>query len=252
VPTRSWKDLLSDAGDGGGTYDALPEGDYDLVVKEAEATTAKSSGRKMYAAKFAVQGGPHNGRLIWHNFVLMEDNPNALGYFFRNMNAIGLNSAFFETDPAEHQVAAALIGRSFRGQVVIKKYQGQDRNEVKAFFPAVGSSVGGPPPGLAAAPPAYAAPPPVAQPAPAPPPAAPPAPAPIVQAPAPAPVAEAPAVQVQAAPVAPPPPPPAAPAPAPAPAPAVAEAPPAPPAPVAEPVNAGAASNDAPPPPPPF
>lgn len=241
MPTRSWGDLLQDAGDNAGGFEALPEGDYDLSVKEAEATIAKSSGRKMFAVKFAVEGGPHNGRLIWHNFVLTEDNPVAMGYFFRNMNALGLNSAYFQTDPADHQVAQAMIGRKFRGQVVIKKWQGQDRNEVKAFFPAAGAGLGAPPPGAAPAP-AFAAPPPVAQPAPPAPPAAPPAPAPVQQVAAPAPVAEAPAVQVQAAPVAPPPAPPAV------------EAPPAPPAPapVPEPVGAAAGAGDAPPPPPPF
>lgn len=243
MPTKSWQDLLNDAGDGGGTYDPLPDGDYDFIVKEAEVKTA-STGRTMYAVKTAVQGGPHNGRFVWHNFVVTPENPTALGWFFKNMNVLGLNAEYFKTDPADHQVAAALVGRAFRGQVAVRKWQGQDRNEIKAFFPAGGAGLGGPAPTVAAAPPPHAAPPPVAQPAPPPPPAAAPAPPPVQQAPAPAPVAETSAQQVQAAPVAPPPPPP----------PAAAAPPPPPPAPAAapEPAMAGAAAGDAPPPPPPF
>jgi hypothetical protein len=240
MPVRSWEDLLNDAGDAGGTFEVMPEGDYDFVVKEAEAKTA-STGKSMWVAKCEIVGGPHNGRLVWHNFVLSTDNPTALGIFFRQMNSIGLNAEYFRQNPADHHVADAMVGRRFRGVLGIKKYQGQDRNEIKQFFPASGAGVGAPPavtappaPPIAPAPPApapiasdaHAAVPPAAAPAPPPPPPAPPAPAPIEQPPTPPVAVETPAEQVT----------PAAPPPAPAP-----PAPPAPPA----------ATEDAPPPPPP-
>jgi hypothetical protein len=257
MPTRSWEDLLSDAGDASGGFETLPEGDYDFVVKEATAKAA-STGKQMYVIKAEIQGGPHNSRLVWHNFVLTPDNPQALGFFFRNMATLGLTADYFKANPADHHVAEALIGRRFRGQVGIRKWQGQDRNEIKAFFPAAGAGVGAPPqaqvaapaappaPPAAPAPPppappvppaAYQAPPAAAAPTPPPPPPAPPAPAPVEQAPTPPVAVEVPAEQV--APPAPPPLP---------------AAPPAPAAPAApEPAMAGAAANgEVVPPPPPF
>lgn len=192
MPTRSWTDLLSDAGETG-NYDPLPEGDYDFVIKEANAKTA-STGRTMYVAKMAVEGGPFNGKTVWHNFVLVPENPTALGWFFKNMGTLGLGQEYFNSNPSDHHVAEALVGRRFRGQVVIRKWQGQDKNEIKSFFPPAGSAVGG---GGAPVPPtatAHAAPQPPAAPV-TPPPAPPAAPAPPpVQAP------ETPPVQAEEAP----------------------------------------------------
>jgi hypothetical protein len=236
-PVKSWSDLLTDAGDAGGGFEVLPEGDYDFVVKECKATTSKN-GKQMWVVKAEIQGGPSNGRLVWHNFTLTTDNPSALGFFFRHMAVLGLTSDYFKQNPADHHVADALIGRRFRGQVVIAKWQGQDKNEIKAFFPAAGAGLGAPPqisappaPPIAAAPPpppaapapTFAAPPPAAAPTPPPPPPAPPAPEPIVQAPTPLVVAET--VEDQVAPPAPPPvPAPPVEAPAPTPVAAVAAA----------------------------
>lgn len=257
MPTRSWDDLLNDAGDASGGFEVMPEGDYDFVVKEAVAKTA-STGRQMYVIKAEVQGGPHDKRLVWHNFVLTTDNPSALGFFFRHMAVLGLNADYFKQNPADHHVADAMVGRSFRGQLGIRKYQGQDRNEIKAFFPARGAGVGAPPAQAVAAPPAppiaappapaappppapsFAAPTPATAPTPPPPPPAAPAPAPVAQPETPAVEPEAPATQVT-----PPAPPPVV-------APPTPPAPPVPPTPPAAPEPATAAGEMAPPPPPPF
>lgn len=264
MPTRSWTELLDDAGDAGGSFEVMPEGDYDFVIKEAVAKTA-STGKSMWVAKCEIQGGPHDKRLVWHNFVLSTDNNTALGIFFRQMNVIGLNAEYFKQNPADHHVADAMVGRRFRGQLGIRKYQGQDRNEIKAFFPAQGAGLGAPPqvtapPAPPIAPPAapqapavpqetFQAPAPAVAPTPPPPPPAPPAPAPIQQPETPPVQAEAPAEQVA------PPTPPPAPAP---PAATTDTAPPPPPplptAPAPEPVAVGAAAGggDVAPPPPPF
>jgi hypothetical protein len=242
MPVRSWTDLLGDAGEST-SYDPLPEGDYDLVIKEAKATQS-ANGKTMYVVTTEVMNGPHAKRRVWHNFVITPDNPNALTWFFRNMGVLGLTREYFASNPSDHQVAEALVGRQFRGQVVIRKWQNQDKNEIKAFYTA-GGAPSGFTPSVSAAPAPAPAP---ATVAPAPVPvaaaAAPPAPAPVVQAaPAPAPATPAPAV-APAAPTAapaaatPPPPPPPVAAPAAAPAPEAA-------APVADPAPA-----DAPPPPP--
>lgn len=251
MPTKSWQELLNEAGDGGGTFDVMPDGDYDFVIKEAKAQTA-STGRQMYVIKAEIQGGPHNGRLVWHNFVLSHDNPAALGFFFRHMAVLGLTADYFKQNPADHHVADALVGRRFRGQLGTRKWQGQDKNEIKAFFPASGAGLGAPPqvsappaPPIAPAPapaapppppPTFAAPPPAAATLPPPPPPAPPAPEPILQVPPPPVVAETAAEQV------------APPAPPPLPAPPAA----APPAPQLVSVGAPAGNGDVAPPPPPF
>lgn len=261
MPSKSWTELLTEAGDAG-NYDPLPDGDYDFIVGESKAQQA-STGKQMYVITARVETGPYANKPVFHNFVLSPDNPNALGFFFRNMGVFGLSREFFASNPSDFQVAEALKGRRFRAQIGTRKWQGQDRNEIKAFFPPAGQGVGAPTappqaPGFSAAPPAVAP----APPAPAPAPAAPP---PVQQsfAPAPpaAPVGQAPTngnvshitPPTQTASEAPPPPPPPPLAAAPAPTP---EAPPAPqqpapePQPQPEPATAGVGAGAVPPPPP--
>jgi hypothetical protein len=55
VSSRNWADLIKDAGDAG-SYEPLPDGDYDLVVVEATATTSQS-GKTMFKVKAQVEGG---------------------------------------------------------------------------------------------------------------------------------------------------------------------------------------------------
>ena len=231
MPLKSWQDLLDDAGGAGNDFEPLPDGDYDFVIDETEAKQSQN-GKTMYVAKCKVEAGPNAGRLVWHNFVISPENPNALSWFFRNMNLLGLDRNFFNGNPGDHQVAEALRGKRFRGQVVVKTYNNQERNEIKQFFSPRAQAAG---PGSSSAPAAAA-------------------PAPAAPAPAPAPAFAAPAPA--AAPPQPAPPAPAAPAPAPiqqqaAEAPPAPAAPPvaAPPAPPAPPAASG---GDTPPPPPPF
>lgn len=233
MPLKSWNDLLDDAGGAGNDFEVLPEGDYDLVITKSEALQTKNS-KTMYKVQCSVEQGPHKGRTVWNNFVISPESPTALSIFFRQMNILGLDRAYWQSDPSDHQVAEKLKGARFRGQLVTRSYNGQESNEIKQFFTPRALAAGpGSGPGAPAPAPAVAAAPPAPAPAPAPafaapaPAAAPPQPAP------PAPAAAPPAPIVQEA---------ATPPPAPA-APPVA-APPAPPAP---PV---VASGDVPPPPP--
>jgi hypothetical protein len=201
-----WKALAESAGDGG--FEALPVGDYDLKCVNAEKTQT-ANGKLMFKCKFEVQTGQYKKRLVWHNFVVSPESDVAMGIFFRQMSAFGMTKEWFKTMPSEETIVNTLQGRDVRAKLGIKKYNGEDRNEISAFAVV---PVGGnpPPPGAtsAAAPP----PPPPAPAAATPPPPPAPAPAPAA-APAPAP---APVAAEVAAP---------APTPAPEPAPAPAEAP---------------------------
>lgn len=230
MPIRSWGDLLNDAGGAGDSFEPLPSGDYDFEISQADVKQSQN-GKTMYAIRCKVESGPHANRLVFHNFVVSPENPNALAMFFRQLNVLGLNREFFAQNPGDHHVAEALVGKRFRGQVTIKTWQGQDRNEIKQFYTAVSGALGngqaapsnsipsagppvqtptGPPAAPAPAPaPQYAAP---ASPAPAPAPqAAPAAPAPEpVQQPTPPPVETPAAPPVQQAEPAPAPEAPAA------------------------------------------
>lgn len=176
MSSLNWGDLVKEAGDVG-SYDPLPDGDYDLTIIEATAKVSQS-GKTMFAVKAQVQTGAHAKRLVWDNLVVSTDNPTALGIFFRKMNALGLNKDFFATSPSNAQIEQALKGRSFRAQVGSRTWQGQKKNEIKAYYSVVGATASPAAPVAAAAPAPAPAPVPAAAPAPAPAPAA----APVVEA----------------------------------------------------------------------
>jgi hypothetical protein len=179
MSTLNWGDLVKEAGDVG-SYDPLPDGDYDLKVLEATAKVSQS-GKTMFAVKAEVQVGAHAKRLVWDNLVVSTDNPTALSIFFRKMNALGLGRDFFASSPSNAQIEQALKGRTFRAQVGSRTWQGQKKNEIKAYYSVAAASSVPTAPVAAAAPAPAPAPAPVAAPA-----AEAPAPAP-----APAPIAEA-------------------------------------------------------------
>lgn len=189
MSSLNWGDLVKDAGDVG-SYEPLPDGDYDLKVTEATAKVAQS-GKTMFAIKAQVQNGPHAKRLVWDNLVVTPDSPGALGMFFRKMAGLGLNRDFFAQSPSNAQIEAALQGREFRAQIGSRVWNGSKKNEIKMYYVASAATPAAP----AASAPA---------PAPAPAPAAAPAPAPAVaEAPAPAPAPAAPVTEAAAPPASP-------------------------------------------------
>ncbi len=182
MSTKNWSDLIKDAGETG-SYEPLPDGDYDLVVVEATATTSQS-GKTMFKLKAQVEGGAHNKRLVWDNLVVTPDSQAALGMLFKKFHAMGIGRNYFDTNPTNAQIEATLNGRRFRAQIGSRMYNGAKKNEIRNYFPSaatIAAMQGDTAAPAQAAAPAPASPPPAAAPA--------PAPAPVAAAPAPTPAA---------------------------------------------------------------
>lgn len=169
MTSLNWGDLIKQAGEVA-SYEALPDGTYDMMVIEASATTSQS-GKSMFKVTAEVQGGPFNKRRVWDNLVVTQDNSTALGIFFSKMKALGLTQEFFATQPTNAKIESAMIGRKFRAKVGSRVWQGSKKNEIKSYFPIDGSATTAAAPGVSPAPAAAAPPPP-------PPAAPPPSPAP--------------------------------------------------------------------------
>jgi len=110
-----------------------------VKVINAEATKT-SNDKPMFKVKFEITEGPHAPRKVYTNLTVSEENPMALAIFFRQMDALGLNSSFFGQGPTPDQVASALINRPARVTVGTKTWNGVERNEVKSIAPPLGGS----------------------------------------------------------------------------------------------------------------
>jgi hypothetical protein len=131
--SMNWSDLLQQA-EAGGSYEAIPEGTYNALVIDAVAKPS-STGKPMIVATFEVQGGPHAGRRVWNNFVITRDNANALAWFFKHMNALGLNKEFFALNPSLEACAEQLKGKHCVIHVGVRTWNGENRNNVDKVSP---------------------------------------------------------------------------------------------------------------------
>lgn len=142
MATANFNDLLKAAADAG--FGNCPPGTYDVRVVKGEAKTT-SANKDMIVVQFEIIGGPNNGRKVTNNFVISPENANALGFFFRHMRAMGLDSAYFEQNPTPAQVAASLVGKTCRIEVGTRTWNGEEREDVKKIMPPVaGQAVAAP------------------------------------------------------------------------------------------------------------
>lgn len=142
MSSTKWGSLRQQAED---STKALPKGRYNVEVTKAEAVKA-STGADMIKATLTVTDGPHKGRNLWTNFVLSPEKPFAMNLFFKNMNGFGLNGDFFAQleqtgAPIEQDlvtIANTLIGRRASGDVDIRMFKEQERNEIGNFTSVAG------------------------------------------------------------------------------------------------------------------
>lgn len=198
----NWTQLMAEADVG---IVPVPAGEYELQVATAKVGSS-NGGKTTIVCRVNVISGPHIGRTAFKVWTLSPESPQAMGFFFRNMKALGLDAPFFAQNPSAEQVAENLVGKLFHAKINIEPYGGEDRNVLDTISPSQmpGGTATVPAPAPLAAPPVAAPAFPAAPPVAAPPMAPPVAPAPVAavpMAPPPLPVAPAPA------PVAPPAPP---------------------------------------------
>ena len=169
----NWGQLVKDAGD----VAPVPVGKYDAIITSAELKQS-GSGRDYWAVRFRIQSGPHTGRTLYNNFVLVPDNPNALRAFFINMQNLGITQdQIVQLGTDLNALTPLLVGRQAILTVTHREYQGTMRDNVDRVekhpagpmgnLAAAAAPAAGGTPVPAAAPVPQAAPVPVAAPAPA-------------------------------------------------------------------------------------
>lgn len=138
MATARYADLLQKRRDAG--YELFPIGTHDVIVVDAEKP---QKGAAMgFIVQFEVTTGPLAGRKFKNWMTLsesvMDQYPGLVAIWFKEMAALGLDDAFFEVEPSDAQVIAALKGRPARAQVGRRKKKGSDDEveDIKIFPPA--------------------------------------------------------------------------------------------------------------------
>lgn len=115
------------------------EGDFPVVIVEAKAAKTQND-KEMIRYKAKIESGPYAGRTLTGQFTISPESPVALRIFFQQMAVLGLDAAFWAANPnaPTEQVAKTLEGRRAVGVVGVRKWQGQDREGIEGWKPALG------------------------------------------------------------------------------------------------------------------
>ena len=119
----------------GGSFEALPEDRYNVVVEKADLRTA-STGTQMISAQFAVTDGQYKGRKLWNNFTLT---PKAYVYLYNFLKAAG-SKTIDADDVDETEVAGQMLGLTASVFVEIKNNNQGNAVNVMSRFSGLDSS----------------------------------------------------------------------------------------------------------------
>lgn len=133
-----YRDLLKQRQDAG--LELFPIGVYDARVVAAEAKVNESSGRKSFIVQYEVISGPHAGRKVRNWMTIVSEYPGLIAAWFKDMDAMGLDDAFFSAEPTDAQICAALVGRTCQitvGRRKKNKSSDEETEDIKVAPPAV-------------------------------------------------------------------------------------------------------------------
>lgn len=125
VAKAFYRDLLAKRRDAG--FELFPVGAYDVKVADAEKPNKGGMG---FIVQFEVTSGPLAGRKFknWMTLsdAVIEQYPGLVAIWLKEMAALGLGDDFFEAEPSDETVIAALKDRTGRAQVGRRKKKNSD------------------------------------------------------------------------------------------------------------------------------
>jgi hypothetical protein len=128
VTSLPWKELRENAGDDGVTR--VPDGWYDCTIKSTKVGQT-SSGYKKINTRFVVMNGPYAGGGVFKDFIITNDKPGGLKFFFRHMAVLGITNDQFTDDLSLEMLADRLLDRTAQVQVGTRVWNEQEYAEVK-------------------------------------------------------------------------------------------------------------------------
>jgi hypothetical protein len=118
-------------------FEALPKGMYPCIISECEFTYSQSSGNPMWTLQLEVAEGEYAGRKLFNHLVFAGK---GMGITKQNLGRIKPELLESPFSPDDEEVIAGMLGLEVKAKVTVRKYEGEDRNNVNGLFP--GSSDG--------------------------------------------------------------------------------------------------------------
>ncbi len=114
------------------SFEVLPRGTYDVTVDSVEFGTS-SSGNPMWTWVLEVNDGEFAGHKLFFHTVFAGK---GLARTKKVLSAIAPELFQGPFDPSDPEVTGSLVGKQARARVDVRKYEGEDRNNVRDILPA--------------------------------------------------------------------------------------------------------------------
>lgn len=109
--------------------EAVPKGKYPSRVAETEWVKTKTE-KDMLKVTFEIAVGPNKGRKLYSNLTISPESPKALGFFFKDMETLGVTKAQLAANGADW-AAEEIIGNLVELVVEHREWQGRAQADVK-------------------------------------------------------------------------------------------------------------------------
>jgi len=114
------------------SFEALPRGMYPCVISDCEFTYSQSSGNPMWTLQMELTDGEYAGRKLYSHMVFAGK---GLPITKRQLTRIAPELLEGPFNPEDSEVIASMLGREVKAKVSVRKYEGEDRNNVQDLFP---------------------------------------------------------------------------------------------------------------------
>ena len=123
MPNQTWEELLASAEKEGsltGGFTPIKPGRYSFVVVDATAEKTKDGRKDQINIRVKVlNDGEEKNKTMFHRFTISPESAKALNIFFREMNVLGVDRAFFGSNPTPEQVAQKAVNAVFEAEVYL-------------------------------------------------------------------------------------------------------------------------------------
>jgi len=108
----------------------ITPGVHSVTITQATPTLS-STGNQMINLVVRVEGGADDGKIAYPRVVFAFENPRAMKMTLRRLANLGISEQILRAEgPSIEQIAGRLIGRTVRGTVTHREYNGETQNEV--------------------------------------------------------------------------------------------------------------------------
>ena len=117
------------------SFEVLPKGMYPCVISDCEFVYSQSGGNPMWTLTLEVRDGEFAGRKLFSHLVFEGK---GMPFTKATLSRIAPELLAGPFDPKDEELIASMLGKELKAKVMVRKYEGEDTNNVRGLFADAG------------------------------------------------------------------------------------------------------------------